>query len=200
MRTITKNIYSFNELSDDAKQNAIENYRSIMEFTWQDEIINTINMISKAIHCDYDYYSYDGITYKVWFTPNDFEEDIKGKRAWAYIVNNFITPYEKPKTYWLNHCIYCDGRKNWSRKSKINFTLEDCPFTGYYLDCCFYSAWVNWKRNFDSNSTVNDFLSILGDKLGKEWSADNEYQYSDEGITEVLVNCEYEFYEDGEIY
>ena len=202
MRTITNtfNVYSFEELSDDAKEKAIENYRNEMDFSWTDDIINTINMISKAIHCDYDYYSYDGITYKVWFTPNDFDTDIKGKRAWTYIINNFITPYEKPKTYYLNHCVYSDGRKNWSRKSKINYSLEDCPFTGYYLDCCFYSAWIAWKRNFTLNSTINDFLSILSNKLGEEWSEDNEYQYSDDRIIEMIEANDYEFLEDGRQY
>lgn len=200
MRTITKNIYTFNELSNEAKENAIENYRSNMEFVWQDDIINTIVAIAKAIYCDYDYYSYDGITYNVSFTPNIYDGGLKGKRAWAYIENNYITPYEKPKTYYLNHFLYCDGRKNWSRKSRINRSIENCMFTGYCADYCYYEAWRNWKKNFNNNSTVEDFIEDVADRLSKEWSADNEWQYSDEGIIEILVNCEYEFYEDGEVY
>lgn len=202
MRTITKNLYSFSELSDDAKQNAIQNYRNGMIFAWQDEIINTICAIAKAIYCDYDYYSYDGITYTVSFTPNDWDDnlDLKGVRAWAYIENNFITPFEKPKTYWLNHCLYTDGRKNWSRKSKINKNIWNCVFTGYCADDCYYWAWEDWKKHFTKNSTVRDFIDAVADALSKEWSNDNEYQYSDEGIIENLINTEYEFYEDGEIY
>ena len=46
------------KLTELRKENAIENYRNNMNFSWADEAINTINMISKAIHCDYDYYSY----------------------------------------------------------------------------------------------------------------------------------------------
>lgn len=89
--------------------------------------------------------------------------------------------------------------KNENLKS-INYSLEDCPFTGYYLDCCFYSAWIAWKRNFTLNSTINDFLSILGNKLGEEWSEDNEYQYSDDGIIEMIEANDYEFFEDGRQY
>lgn len=74
------------------------------------------------------------------------------------------------------------------------------PNIVYYLDCCFYSAWVAWKRSFTLNSTINDFLSILGNKLGEEWSEDNEYQYSDDGIIEMIEANDYEFLEDGKQY
>ena len=207
MRTITKTIYRFDELSIEAQQNAIENYRNkYFEFGWQDEIINTIRKIARAMNCDYNYYSYDGITYEVSFTPIDFDDEMQGKRAWAYIVNNFITPNEKPKTYWLGHVIYCDGRKNWTRKSKIWFNIFDCPFTGYIADCCFYDAWADWKKNFSveskyrRGSTIKDFIDGVAELLSKEWSSDNEYQYSDEGIVELIEANDFEFYEDGTIY
>lgn len=208
MRTITKTfkIYNFDELSDKAKENAINHYRESMQFGWQDEIINTIEKIAEAMSCDYNYYSYDGITYDVSFTPNGFDEEIEGARAWAFIENNFITPNEKAKIYYLNHIIYCDGRKNWSRKSKINFNLSDCPFTGYCADCCFFEAWQEWKKNFSiakghrRGSNINDFIELVAEKLSSEWTQDNEYQYSDEGITEVFEANEYEFLEDGTIY
>lgn len=201
MRTITKNLYRFDELTSEAQQNALENYRSkYFEFGWQDEIINTIRKIARAMNCDYNYYSYDGITYDVSFTPVDFDDELQGKRAWAFIENNFITPNEQPKTYYLNHVLYCDGRKNWIRKSKIWFNISDCPFTGYIADCCFFEAWHDWKNNFSSKSTVADFVDAVAEKLSKEWTNDNEYQYSDEGIIELIEANDFEFYEDGEIY
>lgn len=201
MRTITKNLYRFDELTSEAQQNALENYRSkYFEFGWQDEIINTIRKIARAMNCDYNYYSYDGITYDVSFTPVDFDDELQGKRAWAFIENNFITPNEQPKTYWLNHVLYCDGRKNWVRKSKIWFNIFDCPFTGYIADCCFFEAWCDWRNNFSSKSTVADFLDAVAEKLSKEWTSDNEYQYSDEGIIELIEANDFEFYENGGIY
>lgn len=201
MRTITKNLYRFDELTSEAQQNALENYRSkYFEFGWQDEIINTIRKIARAMNCDYNYYSYDGITYDVSFTPVDFDDELQGKRAWAFIENNFITPNEQPKTYYLNHVLYCDGRKNWARKSKIWFNISDCPFTGYIADCCFFEAWRDWKNNFSSKSTVADFVDAVAEKLSKEWTNDNEYQYSDEGIIELIEANDFEFYENGGIY
>ena len=121
MRTITTNLYTFNELSDKAKETAIEEWRNKgYPFAWQDEIINTIKHIAKALNCNYDWYSYDGIRYDVKLMSTDFcETDLSGVRAWAYIVNNFITPNAKARIYYKDRGIYCDGRKNWKRKSKI---------------------------------------------------------------------------------
>ena len=206
MRTITKNIYTFDELSDEAKERAIENYRALgIPFGWQREMHQTIGAIAHVMNCTCDWYSYDGITYQVFLNSrgNFYYDDITelaGHRAWAYIENNYISKAEKPKTYWLNHTLYCDGRKNWSRKSKINYTIDDCPFTGYIADCCFSEAWRDWRKSFTKYSTVGDFIDLVAKKLGEDWTADNEYQNSDEGIIEMITINDYEFTEDGDIY
>lgn len=204
MKTITKNIYTFDELSNEAKEKAIENYRALgIPFAWQNETIDTIKAIAEVLDCNYNWDSYDGIDYTVYFEPNYYIDDaieLEGRRAWAYIENNFISRAERPKTYYLNNVIYCDGRKNWKRKSKINYTINDCPFTGYCMDCCFSEAWVSWKKNFNKYSTVGDFIELVADKIGTDWTADNEYQNSDERIMEIFECNNYEFTEDGEIY
>ena len=208
MRTITTTLYLFNELSDEAKEKAIENYRySDHEFDWQAEMIDTIQAIAEAMNCKAEWYSYDGITYDVSFYSCETEdiEDLSGKRAWAYIWNNYLYPNRKYKTYWKDKVLYCDGRKNWKRKSKISFGWDDCPFTGYCADCCFIEAWKEWKKNFTIESkthygsTVEDFISLVAEKLGEEWTNDNEYQMSDEYISDFLEINEYEFNEEGEM-
>lgn len=199
MRTITINIYSFDELSEKAKEKAIEKYRDNMVL-WDDEIIATIKAIADAMECFYDYHSYDGVSYSVSFEYHNSDDSLSGLRAWAFIENNFVTPNEKSKTYYLHGGIYCDGRKNWSRKSKINYTLDDCPFTGYCADCCFIEAWREWKKNFTIKSTVEDFIDLVAKKLSEEWTTDNEYQLSDDGIIETIEANDYEFLEDGKFY
>ena len=199
MRTITTTLYLFDELSDEAKEKAIENYRcSMCAFAWQEEMIDSIEAIAKAMNCKAEWYSYDGITYDVSFFSQETEdiESLSGKRAWAYIWNNYLYPCRKYKTY---YAFYYDGRKNWTRKSKISFGWNDCPFTGYCADCCFIEAWMEWKKNFNKYSTVGDFIELVAEKLGEEWTSDNEYQISDEYISEFLEINEYEFNEEGEM-
>lgn len=65
MRTIinTFNVYTFDELSNDAKENAINSFRYNDNLSWQDEAVNTIEKIAAAMNCDAEWYSYDGIKY-----------------------------------------------------------------------------------------------------------------------------------------
>lgn len=200
--TITTNIYKFDELSEEAKEKAIEDYRENMLFFWQDEIIDTIKAIANAMNCEAKWYSYDGITYDVSFYSRETEdiENLCGKRAWTYIWNNYLYPSREYKTYWKDRVIHCDGRKNWTRKSKISYGWDDCPFTGYCADCCFIEAWREWKKNFNKYSTVGEFINLVAEKLEEEWTNDNEYQISDEGIIEAIEAYDYEFLEDGTFY
>lgn len=202
MRTITNtfNVYCFEELSEEAKEKAIENFRLTMDLTWQEEAINSIKKISKAMNCDADLYSYDGICYSVEFTSKEYEdiEIIQGKRAYAYIVNNYLMPNKSYKIYWKDKYIYADGRKNQKRKSNLFYSWDNCPFTGYYMDCCFIEAWRNWKKNFSKYSTVGEFINLVADTLGKAWTEDNEYQQTDEYIIEEIEASNYEFLENGE--
>ena len=205
MRTITKNIYSFDELNKKAQEKAIENYRCGMDFPFENDNINSIEAIADGCKWTAHWDSYDGVSYNVWFTLNEYNADailmLTGKRAMAYIYNHYINPNTKAKTYWLNHCIYADGRKNWKRKSRITYTLDDCPFTGYCMDDAFADAWNEWKRNFNNDfSTVEGFIRAVGNKLGSYWTTDNEWLMSDECIAETLEVNGYEFTEDGSHY
>lgn len=201
MRTITNtfNVYSFEELSEEAKEKAIESFRLAIDFPYREEAINSIEKISKAMNCDAEYYSYDGICYSVEFISKEYEdiETIQGKRAYAYIVNNYLMPNKSYKIYWKNRCIYTDGRKNPKRKSNLFYNWDDCPFTGYGMDYCFIEAWKNWEKNFNKYSTVGEFINLVADTLGKAWTEDNEYQLTDESIINMIEANDYEFFENG---
>ena len=199
--TITKNIYRFDELSDEAKEKVFEYFRTSDILFWQSESESTVKAIADKFGWTYSCYSFDGIRYTVEYDIDDEDASmLSGKRAFAYIQNNFIDRAKEAKTYWLNHVLYCDGRKNWTRKSKISFTIDNCPFTGYCMDCCFSEAWKEYKKNFCKNSTVQDFLDLVAEKLSKDWTSDNEYQLSDEGLTEMIEANDYEFLEDGRLF
>lgn len=201
MRTITKEVFTINELSEEARENAFDAFRSYDRILGdQSDEISTVRTIAEVMGWECDWDSYDGISYRVSYYAGIDCANLSGSRAMAYIQNNFISTAEQPKTYWLDHVLHCDGRKNWKRKSKINYTIDDCPFTGFCMDYCFAEAWKEWKKNFSKNSTVQDFADMVADKLADEWTAENEYRISDEGLTEFIECNDYEFLEDGTIY
>lgn len=200
--TYSVDIYTFDELSDDAKENALESFRcSGALLGWQEENADTVKQIAETFGWRWRWDSYDGVCYDVSYDLDDADvADLSGVRAWAYIENNYISRAEQPVTYWKDHVIYCDGRKNWTRKSKIWRTIDNCPFTGYCMDCCFSSAWREWKEKFTLNSTVEDFVEMVADHLSHDWTADNEYQMSDEYIIDLIQANGYEFTDDGKQY
>ena len=203
MRTVTMEIFGIRELSAEARRKALDDFlyrRSTVLFD-QEEEINTVTSIAQKMDWEYDYNSYDGEQYSVSYRVyGDERAELSGARAMAYIQNNYINAAEQPKEYWLGHVWHCDGRKNWTRKSRINFTIDNCPFTGFYMDYCFSKAWEEWKQNFRNHSTVQDFANMVADHLAKEWTEENEYRFSDEGLMEFIDCNDYEFLEDGTLY
>lgn len=193
--TITRNLYTFDELSTEAQERAIDFLRPDA-LAWQDEDVDTVRTIAEQMGWEYNYHSYDGVSYSVdyWLPDGDGDVgELTGKRAMAYIQNNYINSAERPKQYWSRRYGY-DRR---SRKSKIFHTINDCPFTGYIMDCCFAEGWNDWQKRFRADLTVQDFLDMVAARLGRDWTQDNEYQVSDEGIRNLIEANGYEFLEDG---
>lgn len=191
MRTITENIYTFNELQETAKEVAVKHYQDNIVLTWQDEIINSFKAIATACNCDVDWYSYDGIEYKVSLNPVDLDEGISGVRAISYIYNNFIEPNIKFK-----YRKHMGSIPVYSTIFKDDYTC----FTGYCSDYVLIEAYKEFLNDFRKTPALNirDFLDILESNMSKEWSNENECQYSDmDYITEYFDANDYEFYSNG---
>lgn len=195
MRTVTINLFSFDELSESAKQKALNHFRENNYYSDFSDMVNTIEKIAEKcnFHCEWlnnneiDYYIEDYYWEEI--------ENLKGKRAFAYVMNNYISPNMINKTYRLKNNYYSK-----SRKSKLFKTINDCCFTGYAVDCCFFEAFKEWKNKFNNNTTVGEFIILLSKKLNKEWEAEIDYVNSDEFIEEVMTYNGYEFLEDGTLY
>ena len=213
MRKIIKefNVYSFEELSQDAKQNAIEQYRNSKDWLdWEQENNNSCEAIAAALNCTCRTETYDGITINVILETGekfgayvDKILELSGKRAIAYICNNFIDPYVKGKFYSTPGSYDANGKYHYKKRcSRVQFSLEDCPFTGYCMDCNLYAAYQEFLKDIkkDYKLTVGDFITMVEKRLSKAWTSDNEYQQTDEYITDAIVNNEYEYLQDGSQY
>ena len=196
MRTETTiiKIYTFDELSGEAKKKAIAEARdSDMEINRNDLIDcmkSAMNEMGIAIE-DYAI-GIDGSGYIKLDAEND---DLEGARAYAYIMNNFFRGVNKKKLVykeWEKRRVSHLDRKDW---------MDNCPFSGWCYDLAVKKAWDSWCNDLREGKglSVCDFLDELEWAYLKELS--DEYDYFNEENTRELAEANgYEFLEDGTIY
>ena len=189
MKTIETTVYNFSELSDSAKATAIEQIRQReyeTGFNWGSEALDTLKAFLEHFNVKLGRYSIDwfnanGSDIRISFNDSNIEE-LSGVRLWKYLHNNGLL------TYW---------RKYTKKTEKL--LSGDCPFTGV----CFDENCLDNIREFvkkPTNITFRELIEESIEKLLKDCEKDADYQFSDEGITEMIEANEYDFTEDGEIY
>ncbi len=199
MRTETRNIYTFNELSKEAKEKAIEQYRKDHcqdEIFWANETLDSLKGLFK--NCDgvslkdYSLGEYNSYI-KISFT-NEEAENLSGKRAFAWIENNLLSNIRIPEnSFSLN-----GTRRKLAQYGQYYRAgmIKPCPFTGYCADDDFLASLLNdikdgtdLKTAFEGLAT--EYQKIINDEI--------EYQNSDEYISEQLEINDYEFDEEGNL-
>lgn len=195
MRVVTINLYAIDELNKTAQRKAIYKYRPT-ENPNEEEDMESISAICKAIHCGYST-DYNGHI-ELCCNNNDEAMVLSGKRAYAYVWNNYIEPNLKGK-YISNGCVDVRGRHYHSKVTKE----FDYPFTGYCADMLLWDAWLYWKdevRKFNTEQTVEGFICrvqyVIEDYLEKQ----RDYFLSDEYAMEYLLDMGEVFTESGERY
>jgi hypothetical protein len=176
MRTHTIKIYKFDELSEEAKEKAMEDIAITQEYFWQDSAIESLKRMAE--HFGAKLASYD----------IDFSNSVQhGGATWENV--EFIEEQE------IEERLLKLGTFNAE-------TLKgdgDCKLTGYCADedaiDGFRKAWFDGERD----------LIVLLKEAYKTWFkscvSDYRQQLSKEGITEFFeANDGYEFTEDGERY
>jgi 6-pyruvoyl-tetrahydropterin synthase len=218
MKTIELKIYSFSELSEEAQQKAISNYRNngiYCQYIY-DEAHETVKKAGKLFKLNL-------IGRTIFdFSASHLDNNIlelTGLRLRKYLINNF--DLYKGKFYAaigdnriINHpCIKVhkyDISKG-ARVSSSNFYYSriqkenSCILTGVCYDDSFLSPmynFINDYRNFPSANyqTFEDIIQYCFDSLKKDLESEEEYRNSDEAIKDEIEANEYEFTEDGKIY
>ena len=192
MKTKIINIYSFDELSAEAKENALNNFRENQtEIFWMDETIESLKSLFE--NCN-------GISLKdyslgechswirVEFT-NDEVEEFSGKRAMAWIENNLLSN--------IRISFYGNKRKELRKYGKYYYAdnIKPCPFTGYCVDDDLLNDLIKEiKEGTDLKTAFEGLASTVQRIIQNEW----EYQNSEEYIAEHFEANEYEFDVDGD--
>ena len=194
MKIIETKVYQFDELNENAKQNAIENYRNnnddvFLDFFKDDakeQIENAGFKGNVSLSYSLSYCQGDGLS----FSCDSFDK-----------LNDLfieVLGTEKQKTIdcIINNCSFenkgNNGRYSYSSKKDICFELE--------------SFGTNYdKTNIENivsqvETKIQDLYMDLCKDLEKQGYLEIEYQNSDEYITENLISNEYEFTENGNIF
>jgi len=207
-RTIRTKVYKFDELSEDAKQTAIDYYRnnSVDTSFIYDDAHNTV----KEFHNIFD--TKEGN--RSWLDVNtDGIEDnvleLTGLRLQKYIWNNYKTKLYKGKYFSLwsktekSYKHYKEGYPVLkSRHSKV--ILDNCcVLTGICYDNSLLQPMYDFleryndKKDYYSYMTFETLINDCFESLQKDIENEESAQYEDENIIDNILANEYEFTADG---
>lgn len=194
MKTHTITTYSFEELSDEAKQHAVKKWREHnYEIHWQDEIFDSLKAVYKAANITIRDYSLGLCSYS--YIKIDLDEyigDLTGARAFAWIENNLLHKLRISNTL--------ENRKKhikYGQYYRIGM-VKPCPFTGVCYDENFLSCITESIKSGDSLKDI--FTRRLIEEYVRILQAEYDDQNSDEYIIDTITANQYEFTENGEMY
>lgn len=174
MKTITVNVYSFNELSQKAKERAKYDYMSVFGYSRADEAIESLSALAKH---------FDG-------RLKDYEIDF-------FKTSHSYARFDMPD-YMSKQEFETRLRKLGSYNKRTGRGNGDCVLTGVSTDEDAIDGLRLAYRNGEARS-----LERLMQAAFKSWlkacQDDCEDQYSDETFSEHCEANEYLFLEDGEI-
>lgn len=212
MKTRTINVYEFSELSEEAKEKAINKWRNgnyDHEFFWQREVESSLDKFCSIFSIDYrqiDYQEPYRNDYKINLDDNILA--LSGQRLAKYIWNNYKDDIFQGKYYGKLVDTFKDGIKIPVSKDhpaglrhvvRYSRTILDnsCVLTGVCYDQDLLQPIYDF---LDKPTERIDFETLLNDciySLCHSVSSEIDYQNSDKGITEEIEANEYEFDENG---
>lgn len=197
MKTVSIELYKFDELSDESKEIAVNEYLSAGDFYhWGSDNEATLKAFENlfpvtATNWEYSYQNVINYT----LDPVDYDEvwEFTGIRLQKWLVNNYWHDLFKPKFIYK----VLDGKSK-SKHSKCQWD-NCCVLTGYCVDDDILKPIYDFLKTPD-NSTLEDLLyDCLQSWIfacNQEYEACQEFDY----VAENLEINEYDFTVDGKFY
>lgn len=217
MRKIEFDVYKFEELSDEAKKNAVEKMREELAELNSDSINGdyrrTLREFEKRfglyrVEIDESGYSiqWSGLYADEFVFSYDEKKDepiylrkLHGKLLWRYLQNNIFPLVDHKKYYLWNY--HTKDHKIKTRTSRITYSGDaSYGLTGCWCDEPLIKPFTEWIKHPDDTTTYEDLVKAACDGFSKQWMKDVEYGFSDEYVTEELSERDLEFCEDGAPY
>jgi hypothetical protein len=205
MRKTEFNVYTFDELNDDAKMNAIEKMRDTCSAHYEDDIADyycsTIKKFGEMLGIEIDVRShYSSVYFHADWRGRYFFEDLgaeylSGKLLQRYIRNEVFGYLVSHKKYYSK-----DYKKYRISSIMINKDYLESGLTGYFSDNAVIQPFVDYMKHPDNGTTLADIVERSLSALLEEYETDKEYGRSDESVKEELSVNNYEFYENGTWY
>jgi hypothetical protein len=207
MRTIRIKLYKFNELSESAKQKAINDWRNKNDY---DSSFEEIEVSVKAVIKLFNLKT--GRTWDDIRTSHidDSILELKGVRLYKYLMNNYYNDLFTPKYLgYKNRKItgrqfIFEVRKDYKGNdytliySKL-FKNNDCPLTGICFDNDILQPVYDFLKRPGKTTTFEDLMRDIENAISKCYRNNEEWINSDEYISETIEANEYEFTKDGKL-
>jgi len=203
MKTITtvQTVYKFDELSEQAKQEAIDIFRDNggidVDYFWQDAhaTAQKFHEIFGTIEANYS--AYEANTGRI----DQRVLELKGTRLRTYLINHFHSIlYSKKvlsyKPLYVKHPMV----KIDTVVSNIQFMEDDIQLTGLCYDADMLRPIIDFINEPDNIHTFEDLIHSCFSSLLTSIETEIEYQQSDESIIDYFENNDHEFTEDGNLF
>lgn len=200
MKTIERQIYHYDELSEQAQEVAIESMKdSVADIRIESESAeyrHTLEMIEQIFRVNiYDWYVDKYNTYfRFDFVGIDEDTESEPRLLLRYLNTNVLPCIDNKRRYYSKTA-------RASRKSRIlcNNGYEYC-LTGCWCDDAIDNALNNINQSVKNRLNAREFVENLLKGFFEQWQNDCEYAYSDECIAEEIEANDYEFYNNGRPY
>ncbi len=211
MRTIRTKLYKFNELTEEAQENAINQFRNSERYNqdYFDEVIESVKSVCEL---------FDLQTGRKWtdIRVSHIEDNIlelKGVRLYKYIVNNYWGSLYKPKflgsigdnkviKHRMSKTNFYDMNKG-ARVNSSNFIHSNiqfdncCTLTGVCYDNDILNPVYDFLKKPDLSTTFEDLTQEIESAINKTFDNTETWLNSDEFIKDEIEANEFEFTEDG---
>ena len=200
MRTIERQIFRYDELSEQAQKMAIESMRdeisNVRTESDSDDYRNTLDKIEHIFGVKVYDWSVDECNFYFRFEFTNIEEETENepRLLLRYLNTNVLPCIDNKKRYYSKTARV-------SRKSRIlcHNSYEYC-LTGCWCDYAVDNALNNIKQSVKNKLNAREFVNSILEGFFEQWQNDYEYSNSDECIAETIEANDYEFYENGKPY
>jgi hypothetical protein len=172
MRILETKVYKFAELSEKAKEEAVQKWAEHYEYVWDGELVASIK----------GFFDLFGVKCKDW------EIDYSGGRSDVRLD----IPYDVEE-------LKGDALREWVKDYVGETLFVSCPLTGMGFDEALLDPIRKFVKGTAGENTLKEIMEDGFYSLSKEVAEDYEYQAYGEGARESLVANEYEFTEKGDM-